>query len=74
MIYEDTVTFIVFTIIYIILIVVFRKWVEAEKIPGWLGFIPIYIVMGLLAARLLYAHGRANTKNTGTPSTEGGDA
>ncbi len=57
---------------YIILIVVFRKWVEAEKIPGWLGFIPIYVVMGLLAARLLYAHGRANTKNTGTPSV-GGD-
>lgn len=61
-------------IIYIILIVVFRKWVEAEKIPGWLGFIPIYVVMGLLASRLLYAHGRANTKNTGSPSTEGGDA
>ncbi|GAA4364156.1 LPS export ABC transporter permease LptF [Kangiella marina] len=59
---------------YIVLIVVFRKWVEAEKIPGWLGFIPIYIVMGLLAARLLYAHGRANTKNTGTPSAEGGDS
>lgn len=59
---------------YIVLIVVFRKWVEAEKIPGWLGFIPIYIVMGLLAARLLYAHGRANTKNNGTPSTKVSDS
>ncbi|RDX36437.1 LPS export ABC transporter permease LptF [Kangiella sp. HD9-110m-PIT-SAG07] len=61
-------------IAYIVLIVVFRKWIEAEKIPGWLGFIPIYGVMGLLAARLLYSHGRANTKNTGTPSNGGGDA
>ncbi|NVK22932.1 MAG: LPS export ABC transporter permease LptF [Kangiellaceae bacterium] len=48
-------------IAYIILIVVFRRWIEAEKIPGWLGFIPIYLMMGLLAARLLYLHNRANT-------------
>ena len=53
---------------YVVLIVVFRKWVEAEKIPGWLGFFPIYIIMGLLAARMLYSHGRANTKNKNTPS------
>lgn len=46
---------------YIIFIVVFRRWIEAEKIPGWLGFIPIYLIMGLLSARLLYLHGRANT-------------
>ncbi|WP_417446060.1 LPS export ABC transporter permease LptF [Kangiella sp.] len=46
---------------YIVLIVVFRRALESEQIPGWLGFIPIYIVMGILAARLLYLHGRSNS-------------
>lgn len=56
---------------YIVLIVVFRKWIEAEKMPGWLGFIPIYLIMGLLSARLLYTHGRANTNNKGTSPIAG---
>lgn len=46
---------------YIVLIVVFRRALESEQIPGWIGFIPIYLVMSLLVARLLYLHGRANT-------------
>lgn len=46
---------------YIILIVVFRRWIEAGTIPGWIGFIPVYLFMGLLSARLLYLHARSNT-------------
>ncbi len=48
---------------YIILIVIFRRWVEDEKIPGWVGYIPIYLIMALLAVRLLFLHSRANTHN-----------
>ncbi|MRX27302.1 LPS export ABC transporter permease LptF [Kangiella sp. HZ709] len=46
---------------YIIAIVVFRRWIEDGQIPGWVGYIPIYLTMALLAVRLLYLHSRANT-------------
>jgi lipopolysaccharide export system permease protein len=46
---------------YIVLIVIFRRALESEQIPGWIGFIPIYLIMSLLVARLLYLHNRANT-------------
>ncbi len=48
---------------YVIFIVVFRRWIEDGKIPGWIGYIPIYLLMALLAVRLLYLHSRANTHN-----------
>lgn len=50
-------------IAYIIFIVVFRRWIEDGRLPGWVGFIPIYLVMALLAVRLLFLHSRANTHN-----------
>lgn len=55
---------------YIVLIVVFRRALESEQIPGWIGFIPIYLVMSLLVARLLYLHGRANTVNNKKQDTD----
>lgn len=50
-------------IAYVIFIVVFRRWIEDGQLPGWVGYIPIYLVMALLAVRLLYLHSRANTHN-----------
>lgn len=48
---------------YIIFIVVFRSWIEDEKLPGWVGYIPIYLGMALLGVRMLYLHSRSNTHN-----------
>lgn len=48
---------------YIILIVIFRSWIEDEKLPGWVGYIPIYLIMALLGVRMLYLHSRSNTHN-----------
>ncbi len=55
---------------YVIFIVVFRRWIEDEKLPGWIGYIPIYLVMAFLAVRLLYLHSRANTHNNKKAATE----
>lgn len=46
---------------YIIFIVMFRRWIEDGIIPGWIGYLPIYLAMALLGMRLLYLHSRANT-------------
>ncbi|WP_251357882.1 LPS export ABC transporter permease LptF [Kangiella sp. TOML190] len=46
---------------YVVFIIVFRRWIEDEKLSGWIGYIPIYAVMALIGVRLLYLHSRANT-------------
>lgn len=48
---------------FIIFMVMFRRWIEDGKIPGFIGYLPIYLGLAFAGFRLLYLHSRANTNN-----------